>query len=110
MIAIGDALKDEATRKIVSSHPFRLDDWQVADLSFDVAEGKPDHCHVSVDASKRDAIWITALDQGGAKICEIGLELQDGVFRVLAYDSDHEEPVIVKITESDVVVDTSERR
>lgn len=102
--SIGDHLIDEANRKIIATTAIELIDWQLENGGFMGLRDVDDMCTVHIDVSKKHRITILAKRPDGETIGDIMLELQDGVFRVLAYCSTEEDPIIIKSTDKDLRV------
>ena len=96
--SIGDALRDEAHRKLMTN--FELKDWQLSD-SADPAQVVEPTRKMSIEVEE-DRINIY---HGDEQTLVLWVELYDGKLAVHAYDNEHDEPTNLWIESHEIRVE-----
>lgn len=102
MPTIGEALLEEANRKILTNFPLR--DWQLEGAGEDFVPVEPERL-ICVEAND---FMINIVDKKTASNV-LWLELANGVLQVHVYDDAHDEPVTLRISRDDIEIDTTAR-
>ena len=98
---IGQALYEEAQRRLLAKFP--LQDWRLeGDISVNHEEidDKTVDFHVEATGFRLNIIAKC----GDTEIANVWLEIEDGEVKLHAYDQAHEEPVDLRITETNIEI------
>lgn len=99
MQTIGEALRDDAHRKLMTN--FQLKDWQLENPASDRM--------AFVEPSRKMAIEVDEfrinLYAGDKLALAVWIELNNGELTVHAYDEAHEEPTTLRIGDKDTVIE-----
>lgn len=95
---IGQALYEEAQRRLLAKFPVK--DWRLEGNLEPNVDPTPIDFHVEASEFRVD---ITVKD-GDNIIANVWLEIEDGSVKLHAYDQAHEEPVSIRVTETNIEV------